>query len=453
MRALVCTLLVGLVGSPAPPRAVLPLLDELLHLLEQGGHTTQVSRLSRAIASECANAPVEIQELAQIGPHNFERDLHRWTSRQFFSRLLPSPYEFMVQFKRCGHRPHFAILPHELFGSIFAAGRDIFDRLFTGGRENLESWWAKAEEINDSWYRCHPVIHSTPDPQQRIPYGLHGDDAGMAGSTSVLVITWGSVAVFGPTLDTRLLFTMVKVNEAVKHTTLHEIYEVLRWSLEALARGRYPDRDHRGVLFSPGHHPERFKWANQEIAGGIKGAWSEMRGDWKYLREALHLQNHYGTNEVCHLCKAHSVIRRLHYTTFGEDTVHRRTLTTAYDWLHLYVCAVLVSPLILIPGFNIWRVLVDILHNLELGIYQYAAPSAMWQFTESPAKGGFFAGHDRQARFDTAYEDYRRWCAASSACEHCKKRRARADMPKHIFTYVCKNQSENNQGPGRQKWK
>jgi len=351
MRALVCTLLVGLVGSPAPPRAVLPLLDELLHLLEQGGHTTQVSRLSRAIASECVNAPVQIQELAQIGHHNFERDLHRWTSRQFFSRLLPSPYEFMVQFKRCGHRPHFAILPHELY------------------------------------------------------------------------------------------------------TTLHEIYEVLRWSLEALARGRYPDRDHRGVLFSPGHHPERFKWANQEIAGGIKGAWSEMRGDWKYLREALHLQNHYGTNEVCHLCKAHSVIRRLHYTTFGEDTVHRRTLTTAYDWLHLYVCAVLVSPLILIPGFNIWRVLVDILHNLELGIYQYAAPSAMWQFTESPAKGGFFAGHDRQARFDTAYEDYRRWCAASSACEHCKKRRARADMPKHIFTYVCKNQSENNQGPGRQKWK
>jgi hypothetical protein len=413
LGCLVCTLVARCVICPGPPKSVLPLLDELLALLEEGGHASKVHRLTQAISIACPGAPTEVQQLAHLsGGSHFERNLHRWASRQVFSCLFPAPYEFIVPFKR-GDRQHFAILPHELFGSIYSAGLDIFHRLFTGGERNLQEWWERAAAIDDSWYRHHPVIRATPNPLLRVPYGVHGDDAGMAGAESVLVITWGSVAVYGPTLDTRLLFSVVKVNEMIKPDTLQECYSVLRWSLEALARGRYPDRDHRDVLFSPTHHPERFRWAKELIAGEMVGAWSEMRGDWKWLAESLYLQTHYGTPGICHLCRAHRIIRRLDYREVGPDARHRNTLVTAWDWWVLYSSAVLVSPLIMIVGFNCWRVLIDALHTLDLGLYQHAAASAVWQFTEPREDGGHYDGDTRQARLDNCYDQYKRWCAAS----------------------------------------
>jgi hypothetical protein len=413
LGCLVCALVARCVTCPGVSRPVLPLLDELLGLLEHGGHASGVGRLTQAIAASCVGAPIEIQQLAALGGGSkFERNLHRWASRQVFSDLLPAPYEFPIALKR-GPRDHFAILPHELFGSIYATGLDIFHRLFTGGEQNLQEWWDHAAAVDDSWYQQHPAIHRTQNPLLRVPYGIHGDDAGMAGAEAVLAITWGAVAVYGPTLDTRLLFSVVKVNEMIKPDTLHEVYSVLKWSLNALAEGRYPDRDHRGTLFSSTHHPERFLWAKKLIAGGFVGVWSEMRGDWKWLAESLYLQNNYATAGPCHLCHAHKNIRRLDYREFGPDTVHRKTLVNAWDWWYLYSHAVLVSPLIMIVGFNCWKILIDALHTLELGLYQYAAASAVWQFTDDPADGGYFGGGKRQARLDHCYDHYKEWCVAS----------------------------------------
>ena len=66
----------------------------------------------------------------------------------------------------------------------------------------------------------------------------------------ILVVTWGSVAQRGSTLDTRLLFSMIKVRQTVKDVTLEQFYEVLKWSLECLADGHHPYKDHLGVPFS-----------------------------------------------------------------------------------------------------------------------------------------------------------------------------------------------------------
>ena len=145
----------------------------------------------------------------------------------------------------------------------------------------------------------------------------------------------------------------------------------------------------------------------QFLAGGYVGAFAEIRGDWKWLKETLHLQNHYGTSYCCHLCHAHKNIYRLLYTNFQEDATYRRTTTTANGWWQLYAAALLVCPLIMIPGFNIFRVLVDILHTFDLGWYQYTAASVMWQLTEYE---GYLRGGTRQARFDDAFSKYKAWC-------------------------------------------
>jgi hypothetical protein len=390
------------------------LLDQLLVDLGCGvGSCKRVGSLARA----ALRPPTEsLKQIAKVSKDNAERDLHRWVQRQVWRQLMPAPYVFDLVLKdKAEHGtepaivPHFALLPHEVFHTLFTRAPDLFDWLLTGGDDNLRAWWRLAEEAKDSWYTDHPVIQSQPDSTKRVPLGLHGDDAGMSGQEQILVLTWNPTAVKRSTIDNRILFCMVKVTEIFQDVTLDTIFTVLKWSFEALATGLFPDRDHEGKLFSPDYFPDRYALRGKLVAGGRVGCWSEMRGDWKFLKEALHLQRHYGLRDfICHLCS----VRKFgsygsRYTNFRRDAPHRTTLYTAAAWLAIYLAAGCVSPILRIPGFNIWRVCFDSLHTYELGIFQYLVPSVMVELTSKP---GVFDGSTKAERYSTAYRRYRVWC-------------------------------------------
>ena len=71
-------------------------------------------------------------------------------------------------------------------------------------------FWGDAAVANDEWYQNRPVIAGTP-AELRIPLGLHGDDAGVHGNEQVLVISWNGLTFKRPTLDSRVVFSMLKV--------------------------------------------------------------------------------------------------------------------------------------------------------------------------------------------------------------------------------------------------
>ena len=151
---------------------------------------------------------------------------------------MPTLFEFPITIngdEGLKESMHSALLPHEVFHTIYHEAPLLFRKLFTGGEENLQRWWSGAEKLNDHWYRQHPVIQKVKDPRLRVPIGLHGDDAGAHGLQQVLVLTWGSVAVDLPTLDSRLVFCMIRVADIVKDdadSTLQTIYKV-HWSCMA----------------------------------------------------------------------------------------------------------------------------------------------------------------------------------------------------------------------------
>ena len=97
-------------------------------------------------------------------------------------------------------RMHHALLPHEFMHSIYHRSFELFEELFTGGPDNLREWWDQASAGGGTWIERHPVVHHQPDPCKRIPFGIHGDDAGAQGEETVLVVTWGGVAISLPTL-------------------------------------------------------------------------------------------------------------------------------------------------------------------------------------------------------------------------------------------------------------
>ncbi len=361
-----------------------------------------------AATAPAATAPAAgaIVDLAGVTP-NAERDLHRWVARQPWSALIPELYKFEMP-KDGRANVHFALLPHELFAAVYKAAPDLFDILFTGGRPHLERWWESARQVPSS----HPVVAAVP-PRWRVPLGMHGDGAGAHGGETVLVVTWGSVAVMKrPTLDTRLVFSMVKEGETVPDS-LHTLYSVLAWSFRALADGVWPATDHWGRPFTDTFHRKRAAVAGQPLANGFRGAWVEMRGDWKFLRESLKLTSHYGTPGICHLCEAHRSEGNLLFTDFSRGAPHRATHVSNESWRATAAAAGSLSPLVDIPGFAIWSVYFDLMHTLDLGILQVAIPSALKELTDTAAAGGIFPGETLQQRVHAASNAYRDWCRSN----------------------------------------
>ena len=167
----------------------LDLLEVVLEPLSKGGSASYVSRITRAIVAGTRGAHRSIQEIACLrSDRDFERSLHRWTARQPWHSFLPKPFEFKLQ-KDTRHGPrelsHFAVLPHELFSSVYHQAAELFELLFTGPEGNLDAWWTAAAVEGGDWLRLHPVVALQPDSSKRVPFGIHGDDAGIQGHSGI----------------------------------------------------------------------------------------------------------------------------------------------------------------------------------------------------------------------------------------------------------------------------
>ncbi len=247
-----------------------------------------------------------------------------------------------------------------------------------------------------------------------MPLGIHGDDGDVQGGGKVLVLNWGALSCpTSSTMDTHLVFTMMDV----KHTkrgagVLPEAYQVLCWSFRALAEGRHPSRDHRGNPFRQGS--QRAKLAGRPLFTHrglpVRGRFEQMRGDWKYLREALHLQEHYSCpSRICHMCTASKTPGPMCMLDFRRRASHRACLQTHARWAAAQQATGQPTPLLQMPGFSIHKVAFDIMHAVDLGILQHAVPCTLHELT---VRGGFFEGPTLQARLDAASRAYQAWCSA-----------------------------------------
>ena len=126
----------------------------------------------------------------------------------------------------------------------------------------------------------------------------------------------------------------------------------------------------------------------------------------------------WSANYVCHLCRAHKRIRRLWWTQSGRGSRLRNTLCTNHQFLGWHLGQRVYSAFLLLIGFDIWRVWSDALHTLDLGIYQYAVPSALWELTRDQR---LWPGSTRASRLLLAYRDYKVWCSQHGVSEPVKK--------------------------------
>ena len=126
----------------------------------------------------------------------------------------------------------------------------------------------------------HPILKGVRDVAQTfVPLGLHGDGGSVSKKESLYVLTWNSLVGQGASKQTRFVIAVVKKSEmCLDGSTLDGIWKAVAWSLNALADGRWPKWDWEGRPISKPDVP---------LAGGMKAACLQMRGDWQWLCQVL----------------------------------------------------------------------------------------------------------------------------------------------------------------------
>ena len=113
-----------------------------------------------------------------------------------------------------------------------------------------------------------------------VPIGLHGDGGQFTKQDSIYVLTWNSLTQnFGPTMDTRIIFTVIRSAEMLPNT-LDTLFEAMAWSLNVCLKGLTPSADWQNRPLTGG---------GRQLAGGYRGAFCQIRGDWDFFLQGFSL--------------------------------------------------------------------------------------------------------------------------------------------------------------------
>ena len=135
---------------------------------------------------------------------------------------------------------------------------------------------------------------SVIDHEKSVALGLHGDGAPTHKCDGLFTIAWNSLTGKGPTRRTRYVYAVIKKSD-IEDGTLARLWDYLAWSLNALAEGIFPLRDHNGQ-----RHPR----AGELItSAGWKGILIQLRGDWEFYCQTLDFESA-GDENCCFVCNA-----------------------------------------------------------------------------------------------------------------------------------------------------
>lgn len=238
-----------------------------------------------------SNLTRKIASLGNWGkwPQNIERDLTVLLQLPAAPLFLEIPVRSNINRKDVvmGKLP--IIPPHALFHYLHVSGK------FQRNDAAIREFWQHTTRYG--WLqRGHPGA-----TVNACPLGLYGDDCryNKAGE-KLVVINFNMLLQEAKSLDlSRFPLFLLRVSRMVPDYSLTRVYQLLMWSFNALASGVHPDVDFEGNPL-----PQTYaQLKGKPIAGGP--AWlCELRGDWKWSREAFALSTHWGAREICHLCAA-----------------------------------------------------------------------------------------------------------------------------------------------------
>ena len=130
----------------------------------------------------------------------------------------------------------------------------------------------------------------------------HGDGVRVYKQQKCWIYSFSSALRKGPSLQSKLLFLVVREACTWKPFTHDCIGAIVGWVQRALQSGRYPEFDFNGQQW-PARSRER-ALAGQQFANGWKLAFSAWKGDWEAKVYIHKLAMSYNHNALCEHCPA-----------------------------------------------------------------------------------------------------------------------------------------------------
>ena len=261
----------------------------------------------------------------------------------------------------------------------------------------IAEFWEKQNE--QPWVKSHPV-QCEADKSLFIPWSLHGDDVAcweQGDSGELVALSWTSDLSRAPTLDSRMLITVVPYANICEET-LEDINLIIKESSTLLFKKSFSTH-----CLSKGTKHGKKTWRGKRAAKplsehGFRGAYSGFRGDLVFNQQVYGFLYH-RLNELCKDCFANKVVPELSPTDFRKDARWWKTECTNADYMHNASCT---SKLVGIPGWHVSSVWHDTMHGQNLGTGQRLAGCALhylckcgW-FGGGPQKNNY-GGHGRNS--------------------------------------------------------
>ena len=292
---------------------------------------------------------------------------------------MVEPYKFKIPLDNnrglgSVYRDQEMVLPHELFAALHGNYPDHFRKIFA--TEQLRDWWGHIPaEKRERHPSLAPATLAPATLATTVPLRFYGDDIAVAKTVHCLVLLFTSAAAFRlPAGEAYLPVSSTRLEGSDVRTT-EEVYRVVRWSLEALCKGKWPATDHLGQPWAPGSERERLGAAGADLAGEFRAVIWEICGDWKWLAESIGFKQqrrYYLCRDICHKCGGRTS-GRLSYRGLDYAAPCFSQLQSTASFL-----LAVDTELSKLPGFDIQdTALFDWMHVSALGIEPRANGSTL----------------------------------------------------------------------------
>ena len=188
--------------------------------------------------------------------NNISRDLLRRFSRSTLANICDPVYvDCLAKTQLSSHVEDCQlpmILPHMFIAGLYKRSQLQFWSRFAGvdTQEHASTIFAQFwDNMSDSELLAHHPDREAiwQEPHTSVPLKLHGDGAPVTKHSGLDIVSVSSPLSRMSTMLTRCLVFAINDKQVADLSPFHTR---LRWSLDVLSTGKWPDRDHAGAEFT-----------------------------------------------------------------------------------------------------------------------------------------------------------------------------------------------------------
>ena len=352
----------------------------------------------QSLAKSAQDAGAEgLERLSRIGTDGTNaQNLFRDLKRLFGHPRGAAPVQWIELPTVRGRKdPHPMLMPHVFLQELYKHRPDVLLSRITGGSGATEMFW---NGLQHSEFVANHQFLPRSHWAQIVPIGFHGDGGPFSKQDSLFSLSWNSLSISAPTMQSRFLFTTIRKSDMVADT-MEQVLKVFAWSCNVMLSGQTPHTDWSGNALLGG---------GQDLAGGLRGALCQVRGDWEFYCQVFGF-GRANQEFMCPFCKASGTVAALTWTDFTPTAPWRRTLWTHESYIAFLRHNGLAVPMLfrMAFGLRLECTMVDVLHTVDLGLTGHVCGNVIWWLVIAV---NIFGLPTYARRMEACHNHYKKWC-------------------------------------------